>query len=192
MNVGINPKTAAKHDKFVDSYVTDFNGLRAAKEAGFSKKTAGASATRLLKIVQVQDKIKAKVEALTKEAEIDQRWVLEKYKRIAQANIKDYIDPETFAIKSLDELTEEQTYAIKKIKPLKDGGFELELENKFPAIHDLGLYTKILDGEAQGDKTLIINQTINYEGLSEEIIKKYGYNKGSEESICNTESPGKT
>jgi hypothetical protein len=84
-------------------------------------------------------------------------------------------------------------YAIKKVKEVKLGkrsvGVEIELQDKFQPLHDLASYTKILEGEKQGDQTLVINQSIHYEGLSEETIRKYGLNQGQQESVRNPEPP---
>ena len=187
-----------RFDRFVDSYVIDFNATNAAAKAGYSKKTARVQGSKLLTRVDIQEKIKKKVAFLAEKAGINQAWVLERYKRLATSDITNYFEipkrGQKLRLKNLSELSEAERYCIKKIKPVKIGKslyYELELESKFSPLHDLAQYTKLLDGEEHGDRPLVINQTIQYEGLSEEVIKKYGLNKGGEKPICTTESPSK-
>lgn len=46
-----------KQEKFCEEYVKDFNGTQAAIRAGYSPKTAEATASRLLRNVKVQNRI---------------------------------------------------------------------------------------------------------------------------------------
>ncbi|MBF1023486.1 MAG: terminase small subunit, partial [Lachnospiraceae bacterium] len=46
-------KLTAKRKRFVDEWLIDFNGTQAAIRAGYSEKTAAATAARLLRNVNI-------------------------------------------------------------------------------------------------------------------------------------------
>lgn len=46
-----------KHEKFCNEYIKDINATRAAIRAGYSEKTAGAQASKLLKIVNIKTRV---------------------------------------------------------------------------------------------------------------------------------------
>lgn len=46
-----------KHEKFCNEYITDMNATQAAIRAGYSEKTAGAQASKLLKIVNIKTRV---------------------------------------------------------------------------------------------------------------------------------------
>jgi phage terminase small subunit len=52
-----------KQARFVEEYIVDLNGKRAAIRAGYSPKTAEVQASRLLRYAQVRMAIKAAMEA---------------------------------------------------------------------------------------------------------------------------------
>lgn len=69
---GLTPQQQA----FVREYVKDFNGSRAARDAGYSKKSAGNTANGLLKNPKVQAAIKEVISARNERIEIDAAYVL--------------------------------------------------------------------------------------------------------------------
>lgn len=46
-----------KHEKFCNEYIKDMNATQAAIRAGYSEKTAGAQASKLLKIVNIKTRV---------------------------------------------------------------------------------------------------------------------------------------
>lgn len=46
-----------KHEKFCNEYIKDMNATQAAIRAGYSEKTAGAQASKLLKIVNIKIRV---------------------------------------------------------------------------------------------------------------------------------------
>lgn len=46
-----------KHEKFCNEYIKDMNATQAAIRAGYSEKTAGAQASKLLKIVNIKARV---------------------------------------------------------------------------------------------------------------------------------------
>lgn len=65
-----------KRERFCREYVIDHNGTQAAIRAGYSEKTAGSQAERLLKKVEVQSRIAELEKDIAKTLEIDAQWVL--------------------------------------------------------------------------------------------------------------------
>ena len=47
-----------KHEKFCNEYIKDMNATQAAIRAGYSEKTAGVQASKLLKIVNIKARVK--------------------------------------------------------------------------------------------------------------------------------------
>lgn len=76
-----------KHAKFVDEYLKDLNAIVRKTE------TAKAAASRMLINVNVKAYINAKLEILNERAQIDQEWVLKKYKRLADYHIQYQVLP---------------------------------------------------------------------------------------------------
>lgn len=75
-----------KQSRFGFEYCKDYNGTRAAIRAGYSEDGAHTTASRLLQIVEVQERIKDREEELACVAEIDQAWVLRQWRDIALAD----------------------------------------------------------------------------------------------------------
>lgn len=137
--------------KFVTEYVKDYNGVRAAKEAGY--KHPKVMAAKLLK----KPDIKAEVGRHHKDNEnlsiLERERVLEELKVIVTRNIKDLVD-EKGIVKELHELPDDIARAIDgiKVKQMFDAEgevvgqtIEIKLVPKLPAIDlamkHLGLYS---------------------------------------------------
>ena len=71
-------KFNARQQMFIDEYLVDLNGTQAAIRAGYSEKTAGVQASRLL----ANDNIRARIEELKKtradRLNLDAYWVLKR------------------------------------------------------------------------------------------------------------------
>lgn len=77
-------KKLGKQELFARAYVANgLNGTEAAKAAGFSAKTAGAAASRLLKIVNVKALIAELTAARAKKLDISADWVLGELRKLA-------------------------------------------------------------------------------------------------------------
>lgn len=100
---------------FIREYTRDFNATRAAKVAGYSDKTAYSYGQQLLKNLEVQAAIKARIDELTMGAD----EVLVRLAKIARGDMADFFDitPQGWNIKlTRDGVPIEQTGLIKKIK----------------------------------------------------------------------------
>lgn len=87
-NEGINDK----QDAFCREYIVDFNGTKSAIRAGYSKKTAGAMAGRLLSLVKIQERIREYTSQREQRTNVTADRVVQQLARIAFMDIKDVVD----------------------------------------------------------------------------------------------------
>jgi phage terminase small subunit len=136
----------SRHLRFIQEYLIDENATRAAKDAGFSEKTAYSQGQRLLKNVEVAREIekgleekRKKIEERAKRCEITkERWVKE-VALIAFANMDDFVRVGANSIRVLttEERGKKLGKAIKKISEHTSqhgGSISLELHPKLPAL----------------------------------------------------------
>ena len=81
-------KLSPRQATFVNEYIIDSNATQAAIRAGYSEKTAGQHASRLLKDVKIQAAMQERQKELAKASQITQEFVLnglrENYERAMQ------------------------------------------------------------------------------------------------------------
>ena len=77
-------KLSNKQSVFIDEYLVDFNASRAARDAGYSEKTARVKGSQLLAKVNIQAELQKRLAKRADETEINARWVQEKLKRNEQ------------------------------------------------------------------------------------------------------------
>jgi hypothetical protein len=73
-----------KRRRFVEEYVTGLNATQAATRAGYSKKTAYAQGSRLLKDAEVRAAIEVKLAEKTEKADVTVERIISGVLRIAQ------------------------------------------------------------------------------------------------------------
>ena len=75
----------ARQQRFVDEYLKDLNATQAAIRAGYKATTAvAANAARLLTNVKVQEAIEARKQARVERVELEQDWVVNELRKVAQ------------------------------------------------------------------------------------------------------------
>lgn len=145
-------KLTPKQMRFVDEWLIDFNGKQAAIRAGYSAKTAEATAARLLRNVKVQAEISRRQKDLQKRTEVSQDRVVKELARIAFANIADYLHVETqtrtkddgtevtyqiVMLSETEDLSVDQRAALANVKQSVNG-VEIKLHDKIKALELLG------------------------------------------------------
>lgn len=65
-----------KHETFCQEYIVDYNGTQAAIRAGYSKKTAGVQASKLLKNANILARIRELQEERMTQLSLDQNFVV--------------------------------------------------------------------------------------------------------------------
>lgn len=72
----------AKQKHFCKEYILDHSGTRAAIAAGYAPESAAQSASRLLTMDKIKNRIAELQQRASKLADLDQQWILEKFKDI--------------------------------------------------------------------------------------------------------------
>jgi phage terminase small subunit len=103
-----------KEERFCYEYVLHLNATKAAINAGYSKKTAYAAGSRLLRNVEVQNRIKHLQGNLSETAEISALRVLKEHEKIAFSNAGQLRDG-WITLKEFETLTEEQKACIQEV-----------------------------------------------------------------------------
>jgi phage terminase small subunit len=113
-----------KQKRFVAEYLIDLNATKAAERAGYSKKTAEQQGCRLLRNAQVKEAVAVKTDKLTAKLELSAEWVLGEIKKLAEANMMDYmtITESGEAFVDFSKLTRDQAAAIQEIRVDETGG----------------------------------------------------------------------
>ena len=184
-----------KQQRFCDEYLIDLNATQAAIRAGYKETTAYSMGQRLLKKVEVQNKIQQRKQDRVQRTEITQDRVLHELALIAFSNAADYAavvekqavmnDDDGMTIPLYDsdgnpvmfrtvepvltaDLTEDQKKALSVIKKGRDG-FEVKPYDKVRALELLGKHLGLFEEkiEVKGE---IKNDPLA--GLTTEELKK--------------------
>lgn len=107
-------KLTDKQAKFCWEYVIDLNATKAAIRAGFNEKTAYSQGCRLLKNVEVQDKIRQMQHNLAETAGITSLRVLKEHEKIAFSSIA-HIHQTWIERTEFEKLTDNQKACIRSI-----------------------------------------------------------------------------
>ena len=174
-------KLTAKQIRFVDEYLVDFNGTQAAIRAGYSEKTAAATAARLLRNVNIQAEISRRQKDLQRRTEVTQERVVMELARVAFADATDFVQVETRIInrgevkvpielavhKETAELSADQRAAIASIKQGANG-VEIKLHDKIKALELLGRHIGMFNDKLDIKATISENP---FAGLSTEVLR---------------------
>ncbi len=137
-----------KQARFCEEYMIDLNATQAAIRAGYSQKTANEQAARLLANVSIQNRIAQLQAEQSRRTGVSADRVVRELARIAFANARDLIDPETASVKldaSRDDLAAVQSI---KVKSFGEDGLEHEvkLADKLKALDLLGRHLGMFNG----------------------------------------------
>lgn len=116
-----NGKLTFNQKIFADQWLIDRNGTRAYKVAYPNTKNdnvAGVLAHGMLRKLKIKKYIDSKLEELGIKAEIDQEWVLKRYKKLTEYHISDFLDDEG-NLKPLSEIPKDSLYAVCGFKNYK-------------------------------------------------------------------------
>jgi len=111
-------KLNKRHLRFCKEYPIDFNGTRAAADSGFSKKTAAAIASRLLRNVKIQEQIQKEIKAREYRTEVTADRVIQEIALLGFSDIAHYIEigeDGQITTKTFEEMPEHASRAIESI-----------------------------------------------------------------------------
>jgi phage terminase small subunit len=143
--------------KFCREYMKDFNGTQAAVRAGYSKKSAGEQATRLLGNVNAQKFIKSLQEKNANKHEGLADEIVAELKKIGFSDIKKFLDADN-TVKDISELPSELTTLVESIKKVETefgdedhGGtkksVQFKLHSKLDALEKLAKYVGLYEAD---------------------------------------------
>lgn len=164
-------------ERFCQEYIIDLNATQAAIRAGYSERTAYSQGQRLLKKVEIQERIQELMKERGERTQITQDKVLQEIAIIAFSNAADYahvVEKEATALVEgitvtitddngepvmyrtvepvlTEELTEEQQRALAVIKKGRDG-FEVKTHNKLDALKLLGVHLGMWNKKGELDE----------------------------------------
>jgi phage terminase small subunit len=155
-----------KQRLFVEAYLIEPNGKKAAIAAGYSPSTAEVQASRLLRHVQVAEALQAGRKLASVRSGITPEMVLAELGKIAFSDIRRVVkwmsevrqlmeDPETgeptleianrIVVEDSDSLDPATAGAISEVSMTKSGTLKVKLYDKRAALVDLGRATGIFD-----------------------------------------------
>jgi phage terminase small subunit len=118
-DANLNKKSTDLNKKqaiFVKEYLVDFNATRSAVAAGYSKKTAEAAASRLLRNVKVRAAVEQETSQRCEKLGVDADQILTELQKLAYSNMLDYITiQEGDAYVDFSRLTREHGAAMHEI-----------------------------------------------------------------------------
>jgi phage terminase small subunit len=165
-------KMTARQSAFCSAYITSLNATQAAKEAGYSAKTASQIGERLLRNVEVAAEIERLKKARSERTEITADRVLREFARIGFLDVRKLFNSDG-SLKRLDELDDDVAACIASIEvnEMRDGdGFvighakKIRLWDKIASLTKLAQHLGLLDpcltikGDAANPLTLLIQQ----------------------------------
>lgn len=140
-----------KQQRFIDEYLIDLNGTKAAIRAGYSEKTAGAQAARLLADARIAAEIQKQLESAKKELKITRTRVLSELATIAFANSTDFVTVEGGIAKAMDttQIDPAKLPALAEVKETMYG-VSVKMHDKVRALELLGKYLALFTGANDG------------------------------------------
>ena len=168
-------KLPPKRARFCEEYLIDLNATQAAIRTGYSEKTAYSAGQRLLRNVEIQNRIAELKAERSNRTEITQDRVIKELAAMAFAKATDYaqIAGNTVLIKSTAELTAEQQAGIVGIKQTQ-AGIEVKLD-KTKALELLGRHLGMFKDKIELEGTV----TNPYANLTEaQLLKLAGVADG--------------
>ena len=138
-------KLSPKKKLFVKEYLKHFNAARAARDAGYSKKTARSQGQRLLTTVDIRRALAATMENFTSDDDIDK--IFTELKMIAFGDIRNFIGikDSSINIKNSDEWGDEgrTVSEISETVTQSGGSTKFKRYDKVKALELLGKYHKL-------------------------------------------------
>jgi phage terminase small subunit len=136
-------KLTPRQQRFVAEYLVDLNATQAAIRAGYSPKTARATASENLTKPDIADAIAIEMARRSERTEITIDRVLRELAAIGFANAGDFFEwgPDGIVVKPKESLTREQQGVVAEVAQTftKDGGsIRVKLHDKSSALEKIG------------------------------------------------------
>lgn len=138
-----------KQKRFAEEYLLDFNGARAAREAGYNKNVADRIAYQNLRKLEIQKYICELQEKKKEKFELSEEKIIDELSAIAFSRITDYASIHkgfsmsgnivtVLDFKNTEGLNERQIAAIGELSQTDKGNIKMKLADKLKALELLG------------------------------------------------------
>lgn len=156
-----------RQERFAQEYIIDLNATQAAIRSGYSEKTAYSIGQRLLKHVEIQERIQQAMKERATRTGITQDRVLREYARIAFFDPRKLFDEDGNPI-NISELDEDTAAAIAGFEVVQEFNIKMggtyytkkyKLSNKLGALDSLAKHLGMFDGkqETHDSVTVVID-----------------------------------
>jgi phage terminase small subunit len=144
-----------RQSRFIDEYLIDLNGMKAARRAGYVGKSAATSACLILKQPNGKRELRKRMTARATRTRITADRVLKEYARIAFADIRRYTLPGTKVMQMLplESVSEDDSAAIAEMSVPGDkkGPTRIKLHDKKRALDAIARHLGLFDTKHAGD-----------------------------------------
>jgi phage terminase small subunit len=164
---------SALQQNFVEEYLIDFNGTRAAERAGYSSRSASTMASRLLSHPQISLAIAEGIEARAARTRVTADRVIDEYARIAFSDMRRYVEWGSGGValkasSAIDVVDAACVAEVTETKTATGGTVKFKLHDKRAALDalakHLGLFVERGDKAMNtGPDTAIVNVNIERE-----------------------------
>ena len=161
-------KLTDKQKRFCEEYLKDLNTTKAAKRAGYSKKTAYSIGQKLLKKVEVKSRIDNLISKREKRTEITADRVVQELAKIAFSEIDNFIewDENGIRIQSLVDISKKEIGCIAEFSESitdKSMNLKFKLYDKVKSLELLGKHLGIfIEDNKQKGINVNVNRTEHY------------------------------
>jgi len=161
-------KFTPRQEKFIEEYIAKGNAAEAARNAGYSVKTADRIGHALLKNIEIADEI-ARRRAELRKTSITPERIIREYLRLLNVDMKDIAawGPDGVKARPSDTLTEEQTAAISEIAETQSG-IKIKLHDKKGILDSLARIAGMFVDKVEHTGSISIEQALKE--LEEERI----------------------
>jgi phage terminase small subunit len=121
----------AKQQKFADEYLIDLNATQAAIRAGYSPKSAGTNADKLLKNTKIRAYIEARMAEHSRRTGVTQERIIRELARIAFLDPTQLIDMDTAELLTDAAADDRAAIASVKVKTMSGETEMIEREVRF-------------------------------------------------------------
>jgi phage terminase small subunit len=143
----MSQRLTAKHERFARAYLRTLNATEAAKEAGYSARSAEVTGFRLLRDAKVARLIASREKQKLERMDVRADHVLEGLRRVAFLDPADFIDPNTNEVLPIHKMPAEARMALAGLRVTKDGTAHVMFNNRVEALDKLARHLNLLRPE---------------------------------------------
>ena len=130
---GLEPTLTAKREAFCHEYIRDLNGTQAAIRAGYAPESAYSEANRLLRIVEIRNRISELKKERAEAQGVGEEDLLGYFRDVLAADVSEFYKEDGKTLKAAKDLRPEARRALAGYKPTAFGMQALLVDKKWAA-----------------------------------------------------------